>query len=645
MPRVIIRRRSGRQQPDSLTAAAQRVDARNPSSFRKSMTSAADSWQDEAWRFLELVGELQYVVSWRAWAASRCRLVASALDDQGAPTGDIAEDDPNAVKVRQMVNDIGGGIQGQTKLIQRTSYLLSVVGECWIGMIVRDASREQAIDGLPLPVDISRPGYQTEQWYVFGKNQITALPNGIELRLPDGTKHEYNQDVDVLFRVWCEHPADPAKPVSMVWSNRVVLRKIVGADATIEAANNNRLIGNGIMFVPQEMSLPQQQQAPVAVPVGEADLNNPVPFFEPNAAQALQDLLYDVAVTAKRDPGSVAAQNPIIAAVPGELIKQVNWIRPGSDIPETTLKLQDADIRRLAMGLDVAPERLFGMSEGNHWSAWAIDENDIKVHVAPLVQLIAETLTQEILREKLAQEGIDPGTYIVWYDTTALSQDPDKTDEARDAFDRGAITAAALREHLGFDDEDGYDYSTVDGWVQMALDKLAHNPANAPQLVPILEAAAKKVGLDIAPEPPPALNPGNDPAAQSGDGKNTGQQPAEPTSEPKPEPVPVQAAAMTVARLCVNRALELANKRRRTRADASLYRDIPIELAHTVLPPVRNGEAADLIKGWDTGLVDTDVASLGIDPDSFRSMVEGVAMLAQVTCSAPVLTQTMLRRA
>jgi hypothetical protein len=641
VPRVIIRRRSGRQQPKSLTAAAQRVDGRNPSSFRKTMTSAGNDWQADAWRYLEMVGELQYVVNWRAWSASRCRFVASALDESGEPTGEIPEDDPNAETVRAIVNAIGGGVSGQAKLIQRLAYLLSVPGECWVGMVVRDEAREETTDGQPIPVDISRPGYQREQWYVFGKEQISSTPNGIELRLPDGTKHEYAQDVDILFRVWLEHPRDPSKPISMIWSNRVTLRKIVQADATIEAANESRLIGNGIMFVPQEMSLPQQQ-APVAVPVGQPDDNAPLPYFEPNSAQALQDLLFDVAATAKRDPASQAAMLPIIAAVPDDQTKNVAWMRPGSDIPETTLKIQDADIRRLAMGLDVAPERLFGMSEGNHWSAWAIDENDIKVHVAPLVQTITDAFTQEILREKLAAEGIDPDAYVIWYDTTALSQDPDKTDEAQAAFDRGAITATALRQHLGFDDEDGYDYSTADGWVQMALDKLAQNPANAPQLIPILEAAAKKVGLDISIPEPVALPAGQ---PQPGEQPNTGEQPPEPTAKPEPEPVPIQAAGMTIARLCVNRALELANKRRRTRADMALYRDRPIELAHTALPPIRNGEAADLIKGWDTGLVDSDLLSVGLDPESFRSMVEGVAMLAQVTASAPVLTQSMLRRA
>src|SRR5690606_36605153 len=135
---------------------------------------------------------------------------------------------------------------------------------------------------------------------------IKSAQSGIELKLPDGTKHEFNPEVDLLFRVWDEHPKDPSKPVSPVWSNRDVLASIVRAAAAVDQAHNSRLIGNGIMFVPQEMSLPNQV-APTALPVGQTDTNDPVPFFEPNAAQSLQDLLFDVAAAAKKDPESQAA--------------------------------------------------------------------------------------------------------------------------------------------------------------------------------------------------------------------------------------------------------------------------------------------------------------------------------------------------
>lgn len=603
----------------------------------------AGNWQDAAWQFLEHVGELEYYVSWRAASASRCRLVASALDDQGAPTGMIPDDDPNAEKVRRIVWDIAGGVSGQIKIMHRASYLLTVVGECWLGMIVRDASRETAIDGNELPVNIGRDGYQLEQWYVFGKEDIKASSNRIELKLPDGTKHEFNPNVDVLFRVWDEHPKDPSKAISPVWSNRDVLAAIVQSAATVAQANNSRLIGNGVWMVPQEMSLPDQV-APAALPVGDTDDVEPEPFFEPNAAQKLQDLLADVASAAKRDPNSQAAMLPIIAAVPGEFIKAAKdgFIRPITDVPETTLKIEEFDIRRLATGLHVAPERLLGMSEGNHWTGWLIDESDVKVHIAPVVEIIISALTQEILRYKLVQEGIDPNQYIVWYDASSLTQDPDKTDEAVNAFDRGALTAKALREHLGFDDEDGYDLTNADGWIQLALDKVAQDPANAGVFGEIIKVAAAKVGLEVS-APQQALPPGE------GDQDESEESPADAEPE-QPEDDPskdesVQAAAITVARLCVNRALELANKRRRTRAEASAYRDISIELAHTRLDPLPLGEATDLIRGWAVGLSDADLRALGLDPEPFRWMVEGAAVLALSTASPPLITQNMLRRA
>lgn len=599
------------------------------------------SWQDEAWLYLEKVGELEYFVSWRASSASRCRIVASALDDQGAPTGTIPDDDSNAEAVRKIVSDIAGGVSGQIKIMHRAAYLLTIVGECWVGLVVRDASRETANGTNELPVDITRPGYQLEQWYVFGREDIKSAQSGIELKLPDGTKHEFNPEVDLLFRVWDEHPKDPSKPVSPVWSNRDVLASIVRAAAAVDQAHNSRLIGNGIMFVPQEMSLPNQV-APTALPVGQTDTNDPVPFFEPNAAQSLQDLLFDVAAAAKKDPESQAANLPIVAAVPGDMIKNVAWLRAGSDIPETTLKIEEFDIRRLATGLHVAPERLLGMSQGNHWTGWLIDESDVKVHIAPVVEIITSAMTQEVLRQKLAEEGIDPDAYVVWYDASSLTQDPDKTDEARDAFDRGALTAKALREHLGFDDEDGYDLTDADGWIELALDKITLDPANASVFFPIIEAAAAKVGLEVK-APTAALPPGAETTQPEDDPADS--EPEEPTTAPEEDEPPLTAAAMTIARLCVNRALELANKRRRTRSAAELYRGVPIELAHTRLEPVPLPEAADLIKGWTTGVVDDDLRELGMHPAAFRAMVEGVASLALVTASPPVLTKTMVRRA
>src|SRR5690606_27587668 len=259
----------------------------------------------------------------------------------------------------------------------------------------------------------------------------------------------------------------------------------------------------------------------------------------------------------------------------------------------------------------------------------------------PVVELLAQGLTQEALRPKLAEEGIDPDAYVIWYDTTALTQDPDKGDEAMEGFDRGAVSARALREHLGFDDEDGYDLTTADGWVQLALDKIALDPANAGIFMPIIEAAAAKVGRAGA--PPPAALPPSPPGED--DEAPADSEPDEPDEPPNPADDASVTAALSITRLCVTRALELANKRRRTRALSELYRDVPIEMAHTRLEPLSLADANASIKGWATGLVDDDIRRLGLDPAQLRALVEGVACLALITASEPVITRSMLRSA
>lgn len=631
MPRIKLTRRSGT--PTALTAAAQRVTETSGLTGSRSSLSSGSDWQTEAWRYLGLVGELAFVVNWKARAVSRVRLIASALDDKGEPTGEV-DDSAEAEAVRRIVHAIGKDIAGRSNMLKRMALLLSVPGECWVGMIVRDPDPRVTIE---TPEDLRDLIEATEQWFVFGRTQISSTGRRIDLTLPDGTKHRFNPDQDILFRVWDEHPEDPTKPISAVWSNLTVLNEIVRTTATIDNAARSRLIGNGILAVSNESSIPSQA-SPVAQHLGE-DVDDPIPQWEPNGAQELQDLIYDIATTATKDPDSLAALVPIIMTVPGDQVKNIQWLRPASDIPETALKTRTEAIKRLAMGLDVSPERLLGMATGNHWSAWAIDDSDVKTHIAPLVELICSTLTQEILRLKLRQEGIDPNKYVIWYDISALTQDPDKSDEAQTAFDRGALTAKSLREHLGFDDEDGYDLTTSEGWVQLALDKIAADPSSAAIFQPIINAAAAQVGLDIA--LPVALPAGTTPPEDESEADS---EPEQPQEEPEEDPPIVGAAIQTVAAMSVNRALELANKRRRTRADYPTYRGIPIELAHTRLEPAKYEAVPEMIKGWDVGLSDTDIESLGLNPDQFRATVTAIAATALVTSSRPVINADQLRR-
>src|SRR5207253_525792 len=98
--------------------------------------------------------------------------------------------------------------------------------------------------------------------------------------------------------------------------------------------------------------------------------------------QQLQDLLFQVAQAAYDDEDSMAALIPMFATVPGDQIAKVNHLKFDNAVTELAIKTRNDAIARLAMSLDVSPERLLGMgSQTNHWSAWQIGDEDVQLHI------------------------------------------------------------------------------------------------------------------------------------------------------------------------------------------------------------------------------------------------------------------------
>lgn len=583
------------------------------------MGSSGSDWQEQAWTFLDKVGELRYYVGWRAASVARCQLVGSDLDpDTGRPTG--YTENPT---VQRIVRDIAGGVTGQSQILKRLTTMLTVPGEGFVAMIVRDSeSHDTYSDGSPLSAE-DREQMEFQEWVVLSRDEIKASgSDDLEFTLQDETKHLYDETRDLLFRVWNPHPRKASEADSPVRAAEDPLLEIVRTTKSIDNAGKSRLVGNGIVFVPQEMSLPEQG-APGAAPLS-GDAPGPdygVPYAAPSASQQLQDLLYQVGTTAYKDQESMAAFMPIIASVPGEWTDKVKHVTFNSQVAETSLKTREAAIRRLAMSLDVAPEQLLGLgSSSNHWSAWLLAEEDVKVHVVPVLETIVASLTQFILRPLLEREGIDPNQHVIWYDTTPLTQDPDKKAEAKDAHDRGGLTTKALRKYSGFDDSDGYDLTTAEGWQELARDKAAADVSLIPTLAPLLGGLANQI---TPPPQQPAIDAPTDttPTAPESETLPESEPVTQPDSTDEPDTV-TSAAVLVFVETFTARALELANKRRRNRANAAQFRDVPIHLAHRNLPAVPAAEVPKLIEGWDTSVPWGAVERLGFTRRTIASWVE-----------------------
>lgn len=589
--------------------------------------------------YYRLVGELRYYASWRSASCSRVRLVASAIDPDGTPTGRIEDDDPNAETVRAIIADIADGAVGQSKLMLRSSLLITVPGECWVAMITPKPTDDNAEDIL----ELLKAGGTTEQWHVISNRQISASGREIKLKLSDGSTHVFDPEVDIMFRIWDENPEDPTQATSPVWSNEISLNEIVRASATIDNANKSRLLGNGMIITPNQMSLPSGNTPKAQRPNGE-EPEGALPTFIGSSTQDLQDLIFDVATTAMNDPDSLAANLPIFVGVDAERAKDFQWIRPSSDVPETALKTRVAAISRLAVGLDVQPDRLLGtMGEANHWTRWLMADDDVRTHIVPPVELIVEAFNTNVIRPALVEAGIDPSKYLMWYDTTALTQDPDKSDEALDAHDRGAITSKALTARLGLDASEGYDLTTKEGWLELASDKIAADGANVAYYLPIVLNLLPGASAYL-PEVP-AVDPAPTAAPETINATPVESEPeTEPADDNDPDPA-LNAAAYAVTRICVGRAMELAGKRRRTRQNTASYAGISVADSHIRLGPVAPAEVAELIAGWDVGVESSDLASIGFRSDRFRAMVHETAAYALVNACSWQFRDTDMRAA
>lgn len=628
----IKRRPKGRAaRKSSLTSlvAASRPVLDVAAEFKSSMGRSGDSWKDIAWEMYDRVGELRYYVGWRAGSCSRVKLVASAIDEEtGKPTGNIPLDDSEGQRVQEIVNAIAGGQLGQTQLIRRAVEALSVSGETWIATL---DTGETDPDGAP---DVT--------WCVVSEEEIHTTGSGSNavtmIDLPSGEQHEFNPNSDSIIRVWIPHPRKAAEADSPVRAALDSLHEIVRTTKTIASASKSRLIGNGIVFLPSEMSLPATQ-GPTSGADSPSDIDDEdiLAISGTPAVRQLQELLWQVATTAYDDEDSMAALIPMFATVPAEHIQKVQHLKFDNQVTQVAIQTRNDAISRLAMSVDVAPERLLGLgSSTNHWTAWQISDEDVQLHISPVMELICQALTENVLNKILISEGIDARKYLLWYDASGLTTDPDKTNAATNAFTNGAINGEAFRDYLGLDASAGYDFDTMDGWQLWARDIVGRQPQFAPIFSKLLGPGGKELPLMLETAPSDGTGPPTQKEVTQAQQKKA--VPAGPNKKPGTEQksrqenrsgVSQQAAAAVipslelrmVERLLLHKALELAGKRRRKRDDHARLRDIPMHETHRYMPPVASEDIPQLVSGWDTALIDEAIQMLPIDTEELRIRV------------------------
>lgn len=485
----------------SLTAATHAVSPAGGSNAGGGITPAS-SWSVDAWNFYDTIGELRYVCQWLSNSLSRVNIITADVDRDGKPTSSTEDD-----RAASIVADIAGGPAGQAQLLNRLATFLTVPGEGWVGVITRTEPDT---------------GAQFDEWHVLSTDEVRKRGSSVVLELDDGKDHEFNPERDILTRVYRPHPRRSRDADSPVRAALPILAEIQRTSETIDGASKSRLAGNGILAVPQEISMPVQQ-----APKGQRDApgleGEPEIVTQQVSAQDLMQQLQKVMTAAIRDHTSAAAMVPIVLQAPGELIDKIKHIRFDSQITAEALETRNNAITRLARTLEVPQEVLLGMSDSNHWSAWQIDESAIKTHIEPMMVIICDALTNAILRPLLRAEGHpNPDGVVVWYDASGLTQRPNRAEDALTLWERGLLSDEAFVSELGFSDNDFPKNEETDEGrkFRLLLAASRSHPALFERLAPLL-------GIDLPPAPPGYTPPATaTPAAPSTAGSPTPTRPA-----------------------------------------------------------------------------------------------------------------------
>ncbi|MBK3596729.1 hypothetical protein, partial [Streptomyces sp. MBT51] len=402
----------------NLTAAAARFTTRTAKTTAQNPTRAQ---QQAAWSFYKSTPEVRFFANWIGNAMSGARLYAG----RRRPDGTI-EPAPDNHRAAELVATIAGGPDGQTQMLRNFGRHLAVAGEGWA--VIRP--REDGQDG--------------QDWHVLSVLEITSKSGSLEAEL-DGKKVTIPAGADTLdtpsdtaapvaIRIWDPSPSRHLEADSPVLGSLELLDELRLLSAAVRAIARSRLTGRGVLLVPQGARFPT------------------TPGAKSDAEDDLLDVFMTVAETAYRDPESAAATVPIILEVPAESIAAIQRLTFESDFDELAIKLRQEVLTRFANGADIPAEILLGMAAVNHWGAWALTSEAIRLGIEPRLGLVAHAFTTQWLQPVLEGEGDpDAGQWMVCADSSPLRVRTNRAQTALEVHARGAISDVALRRETGFE--------------------------------------------------------------------------------------------------------------------------------------------------------------------------------------------------
>lgn len=423
-----------------IVASARRVDLSNKREVR-ALGKNHQEWQADAWLVFHSMGKVKYADRFLANTCARLRWYAAVRGDADQPPIPVADADLSPATVaaaEDVVARLALANGGHGGLMKSLVLNLEVAGELYvIGYPDRDAvlgDDNQVIKEA-----------EAERWEVRSVLEVVLGGDKVKIRRrPDGQPEALPDDV-MFVRIWEPDPSWHDLPDS-------ALRSVLSdADEYLIMARQIRALGRsrmtaGVFTVPTELSF------------GPADPT------QSEDEDPLSQVLMDTFLNPIADESDPSAVVPTILRGKAEFLdeKYLRHITFTREADRLFVELRKETQRNVVDGLNLPSEMVNGMSElsglGGGNVAAMIDASTFSAHVEPRAIGIFDALTGDVMRPMMRlYPGVVPDEVervFLWYDESEVVTQPDRSEAANDAHDRGTISDDAYRKARGFNDED-----------------------------------------------------------------------------------------------------------------------------------------------------------------------------------------------
>lgn len=435
---------SSYHEPRPLIAAACRVDLKDKTQIESLKNRrASDVWQDEAWEYYDLVGEVGYAARLVASIASRVRLFPAYVEDEENEPVHVRGVEELSPESKKAASDalrlLGTGSGGISGLLRDASLNIFITGECYL---------------------VQQPGNlltgQIENWQIRSVDEVVEY-SGREKTLSIKPRRNAKTDEYIKLpknsfvgRIWRMHPRYSDEADSSMRSQLELLDELLLLNKSARKTIKSRL-NAGILYVPDEIDNISQSDGDVS-----EDTDTYAELSDDNSSTFEEELIV-AATTPIQDEGSASAVVPLLVRGPSDLADKIRHITFEQSFDEAQTARADKVLDRILAGLDIPKEVVSGISDSKYANAVVIEENLYKAHVEPLILLIVDALTTVFLRPVLRAMGYEEdivNRLVVWYDPSPITTKPSKSEAATQGYDKKLLSASAWRRENGFAESD-----------------------------------------------------------------------------------------------------------------------------------------------------------------------------------------------